>query len=96
MPTYVILSNYTEQGIRSIKDASKRIQNMKNIVEKAGGKLVASYSLMGQYDRLAIMEAPNDDAAAAIVLSLGVLGNTRTTTLKAFTNEEFIKIVNKL
>jgi len=96
MPTYVILSNYTDQGIRSIKDAPKRLQNMKNTIEKAGGKLVSTYSLMGQYDRLLIMEVPNDDAAATIVLSIGVLGNVRTTTLKAWTNEEFVKIVNKL
>jgi uncharacterized protein with GYD domain len=96
MPTYVVLSNYTDQGIRTIKDTSKRIQNMKNVTEKAGGKVVASYSLMGQYDRLLIMEAPNDDVAAIVVLSMGVLGNTRTTTMKAFTNEEFVKIVSKL
>ena len=96
MPTYVVLSNYTDQGIRTIKDTSKRIQNMKNVTEKAGGKVVASYSLMGQYDRLLIMEAPNDDVAATVVLSMGVLGNTRTTTMKAWTNEEFIKIVSKL
>ena len=96
MPTYVILSNYTEQGIRSIKDAPKRLGNMKNTIEKAGGKLVSTYSLMGQYDRLLIIEAPNDDAAATIALSMGVTGNVRTTTLKAFTNEEFVKIVNKL
>jgi len=51
---------------------------------------------MGQYDRLLIMEAPSDDAAATIALSMGVTGNVRTTTLKAFTNEEFVKIVNKL
>jgi uncharacterized protein with GYD domain len=69
---------------------------MKNVTEKAGGKVVASYSLMGQYDRLLIMEAPNDDVAATVVLSMGVLGNTRTTTMKAFTNEEFVKIVSKL
>jgi uncharacterized protein with GYD domain len=90
MPTYVILSNYTDQGIRNIKDAPKRIQIMKNFIEKAGGKLISTYSLMGQYDRLMIMEAPNDDAAATIV------GNTRTTTMKAWTNEEFLQIVSKL
>jgi uncharacterized protein with GYD domain len=96
MPTYVILSNYTDQGIRNIKDAPKRIQIMKNFIEKAGGKLISTYSLMGQYDRLMIMEAPNDDAAATIVLSMGALGNTRTTTMKAWTNEEFLQIVSKL
>jgi uncharacterized protein with GYD domain len=96
MATYVVLSNYTDQGIRNIKDAPKRIQIMKNFVEKAGGKLISTYSLMGQYDRLMIMEAPNDEAAATIVLSMGALGNTRTTTMKAWTNEEFVKIVSKL
>jgi uncharacterized protein with GYD domain len=96
MPTYVILSNYTDQGIRNIKDAPKRIQIMKNFIEKAGGKLISTYSLRGQYDRLMIMEAPNDDAAATIVLSMGALGNTRTTTMKAWTNEEFLQIVSKL
>lgn len=96
MPTYVILSNYTDQGIRSIKDAPKRMETMKSTVEKAGGKLISTYSLMGQYDRLLILEAPNDEAVATISLHMGMLGNVRTTTLKAFTNDEFVKIVNKL
>ena len=96
MPTYEILSSYTDQGIRSIKDAPKRLQTRRTSVEKGGGKIIASYSLMGQYDRMMIMECPNDESAAAIALSLGMTGNTRTTTLKAFTDEEFVKIVSKL
>jgi uncharacterized protein with GYD domain len=96
MSTYVILSNYTEQGIRNIKEAPQRLENMKNRVEKSGGKLIATYSLMGQYDRLVILELPNDEVAASISLGMGVLGNVRTTTMKAFTNEEFAKIIAKM
>jgi uncharacterized protein with GYD domain len=96
MATYVILSNYTEQGIKSIKDAGNRLATRKNRFEKAGAKILASYSVMGQYDRVTIIEAPNDETIAAVVMGIGASGTTRTTTMRAFTDEEFVKIIGKI
>ena len=61
-----------------------------------GGKLIGFYAVMGKYDYVAIGEAPSDEVAMAFNLSLGSFGNVRTTTLKAFTKEEFAEIVRKM
>jgi len=61
-----------------------------------GGKLVGFYSVMGEYDYVGISEAPSDEVITAFLLALGADGNVRTTTLKAFTTEEFVEIVKKL
>lgn len=96
MPTYVILMNLTDQGIKNIKDAPKRIEAGIKALEDMGGKLTGFYMTMGEYDYVTIGEAPNDEAVATFLLGLGSLGNVRTTTLKAFTREEFVAMVNKL
>ena len=96
MATYIVLMNYTEQGIKTVKDAPKRIDALEAMVKKAGGKLVGYYATMGQYDYVAIAEGPDDETAMAQLLAMGMLGNVRTTTLKAFSRQEFAKIVTKL
>ena len=96
MQTYVILMNWTEQGIKNIKGVPERIEMAAKALEAAGGRLVAWYALMGQYDALAIAEGPSDEAAVAQLLALNMLGNIRTTTLKAFPREEFAQILKKL
>jgi uncharacterized protein with GYD domain len=96
MPTYVILMNMTDQGIRNIKDAPKRIEAGIKAWEDMGGKLTGFYMTMGEYDYVTIGEAPSDEVVATFLLGLGSLGNVRTTTLKAFTREEFAAMVNKL
>jgi uncharacterized protein with GYD domain len=96
MMTYVILMNLTEQGIKSIKDAPKRVDAMAKVMEKAGGKLASFYSVMGEYDYVAIAEVPNEEVGMNLLLTLGMLGNVRTKTLRAFTKPEFTKIVKKL
>jgi uncharacterized protein with GYD domain len=96
MPTYVILMNLTDQGIRNIKDVPKRIEAGIKALENMGGKLIGFYMTMGEYDYITIGEAPSDEAVATFLLALGSLGNVRTKTLKAFTKEEFVAIVNKL
>jgi uncharacterized protein with GYD domain len=96
MPTYVILMNLTEQGIKDIKNAPQRIEEAAKALEAAGGKLISFYTVMGQYDYVAIAEGPSDEVALAQLLGLGMQGNVRTTTLKAFTREEFEEIVKKL
>jgi uncharacterized protein with GYD domain len=96
MTTYIVLYKLTDQGIRNIKEAPQRIEEGTKTLEAAGGKLIGFYSVMGEYDYVSIGEAPNDETALALALAMGSQGNVRTTTLKAFTKEEFAEIVKKL
>ena len=82
----------TDQGIKNIKDAPQRIEQGVEGLEAMGG----FYSVMGEYDYVGISEAPSDEVITAFLLALGADGNVRTTTLKAFTTEEFVEIVKKL
>jgi uncharacterized protein with GYD domain len=92
MPTYVILIDWTDQGIRNVKDTIKRAEAFKSAVERSGGKMLDAYYTMGQHDFVVTVELPNDESAMA----LGERGNVRTTTLKAFSLSEVEKIVSKL
>jgi uncharacterized protein with GYD domain len=96
MPTYVILMNLTKQGVDDIKAGPERIANAVKDLEAAGGKLLAFYTVMGPYDYVAIAEGPSDEVAMAQLLGLGMAGFVRTTTLKAFTVEQFKQILKKL
>ena len=96
MKTYVILMNLTEQGVKNIKDAPARTAEAVKALEAAGGKLLAFYVLMGAYDYLAIAEGPGDEVAMAQLLGLGMAGHVRTTTFRAFTQEEFGKVLSML
>jgi len=96
MPYYIILLNWTDQGIRNVKDSPKRAAAAKAAVEKAGGKWLGFYYTFGQYDMVAIVEAPNDETTMSLLLAVGSLGAVRTTTLKAFTEAEAAKIIGRL
>jgi uncharacterized protein with GYD domain len=96
MPHYIVLVNWTDQGIRNVKDSPKRAEDFKNSVEKAGGRLIGLYYTMGQYDSVAILEAPNDETAMSILLASRTLGNIRTVTLKAFPISEAGEIFEEL
>ena len=96
MPSYLVLGNWTEQGIRNIKDSPSRKDAARKAIEAAGGSMVFFYMTMGQYDLVALLELPNDDAASRVLLTLGTVGNIRTTTLKAFTEDEFASIIGSL
>ena len=96
MPTYIALYKLTDQGIRSIKDAPNRIEEGIKGAEAMGAKVLGFYTVMGEYDYVAIGEFPSDEAVMAFAMALGSGGNVRTTTLKAFTKEEFAQIVKKL
>ena len=96
MPNYIVLMKLTDQGIKNIKDAPGRIEGGIKALEATGGKLTGFYSVMGEYDYVGIAEAPSDEVVVGFNLALGSLGNVRTTTLKAFTKEEFAGIVEKL
>ena len=96
MPNYITLFRLTDQGIKAIKDAPGRIEAGIKAFEKMGGKIIGFYTVMGEYDYVAIGEAPSDEVATTFSLAIGSLGNVRTTTLKAYTKEEFAAIVKKL
>lgn len=96
MATYISLINYTDQGIRNIKDSPKRLDAAKKVLKDLGGELKAFYLTMGAYDIVIVAEAPSDEVVARFVLGVGSLGNVRTTTLKAFGEGEFRKIVGAL
>ena len=93
MGTYIALFNYTDQGIRNIKDSPDRAEAARKAIQDMGGDMKAIYLTMGTYDLIAIIEAPSDEVATRFVLATGALGNVRTTTLKAFTEAEFRDIV---
>ena len=96
MTTYIMLANWTEQGMRSINDSPKRIDAAKRSLEEMGGTFRSVYMTMGAYDLIMIYDAPDDAVAARFTLMLGKLGNVRTTSLKAFPEEAFRQIVNTL
>jgi len=96
MPQYIMLWNWTDQGIRNVKDSPKRVEAYKQTVEKNKGRLLSFFYTIGQYDGAAILEAPDDEALMRIALGLGNSGNVRTTTLKALTSAEGAKVISQL
>jgi uncharacterized protein with GYD domain len=93
MPTYIGLFNYTQQGIQNIKDSPARLDAARKAAQAIGVEIKQFYLVMGQYDAVIIAEAPDDEAMAKLALATGSLGNVRTQTLRAFTEDEFRKIV---
>ncbi len=96
MPTYINLINWTDQGIRNVKESPSRLDAARAAAREAGGDIKDTYMTMGTYDVVAITEFPNDEAAAIFALRAGALGNIRTTTLKAFPEAETRKIIGAL
>jgi len=96
MATYICLMKFTDQGIKEIKEAPERIEKAFKTLEAMGGRIVEFYTTMGEYDYVAIAEGPSDEVAMTFLLGLGAAGNVRTTTLKAFNREEFVKLVKRL
>jgi uncharacterized protein with GYD domain len=96
MPTYVTLYRFTDQGIRDVRNSPARIEAAKQGAEQAGGKVKGVYVTVGAYDLVAVTEWPDDETMAAGALAHASLGNVTTQTMRAFTEEEFKKIVQKM
>jgi len=96
MPTYVTLFKWTEQGVRDVKNAPARFEMSKKMIEAMGGKVLGLYVTMGDYDIVAVTEGPDDEAAAAVALSIAAKGNAKTATMRAFTESEFAEILKKV
>jgi len=96
MARYVMLFRYTEKGIQNVKEAPARVDAAKEAFRKVGAEVKDFYLLMGRYDTMIVAEAPNDETMAAAALALGSQGNVRSETLRAFTEDEFRKIIGTL
>jgi uncharacterized protein with GYD domain len=96
MPTYISLIHFTQRGVESIKEGGQRLDAARQAFKAAGADLKAFYLVTGQYDAVAISEAPNDEAIAKLILSVGALGNVRTETSRAFTEDEYRKIITSM
>jgi len=96
MPTYIMLANFTDQGIRNVKDSPKRADVFKNSAKKAGATVKEVFWTLGQYDVVAIVEAPDDVSMTAVGLGTGKLGNVRTQTLRAFSAADMKNILGKM
>jgi uncharacterized protein with GYD domain len=96
VPLYVILANWTDQGARSAKDSPRRLEAAKKALKDMGGEFKSFYLTMGNYDIVAVYEAPDDAVAARFNLQLGMLGTIRTLTLKAFPEAAYREIIASL
>jgi len=96
MATYISLINYTDQGIRNVKDSPKRLDAARKLLKDLGGDLKEFYLTMGGHDMVIVADAPSDEVIAKFSLAVGSLGSIRTTTLKAFPEAEYRKIIAAL
>jgi uncharacterized protein with GYD domain len=96
MATYITLGRYTQQGMSKIKESPSRLEALRGATQKAGGATKGFYLTMGRYDFVLMTEAPSDDVIARLTLATGALGNVTTETLRAFTEDEFKKLVSSL
>jgi uncharacterized protein with GYD domain len=96
MVTYVVLGNFTDQGIRNAKDSPKRADAFKEMAKTFGVTVKELVWTQGRYDVVTLLEAPDEQAAMSLSLSLSALGNVRTETLRAFSAADMTKIVGKM
>jgi len=94
LSSFVVLGNWTEQGIRKVSEAPKRIADTRGMIEKAGGKMQLFYTA-GKWDFVMIVEIPKDEDLMAILLCVGSMGNIRTVTMKAWTEADGGKLLSK-
>jgi uncharacterized protein with GYD domain len=96
MPTFMLSMNFTEQGIRGIKDGPKRAQAARDLAKKVGVEIKHLYLTSGDSDLVSFVEASNGDNVAKFALALGSLGNVRTRTARVWSAEEYVKLVSEL
>jgi uncharacterized protein with GYD domain len=96
MATYIVLGQFTDQGVRNVKDSPKRADAMRDMAKKNGVTVKDVYWTLGQYDVVTVMEAADDASITSLLLSLGALGNVRTQCLRAFSASEMNGILGKM
>lgn len=96
MATYIVLTSFTDQGIRNIKDTTKRADAVREAAKKMGITVKDFYWTIGQYDVVVTFEAPDDASITALALAIGAQGNVRTQTMRAYNRDEMSKVLAKL
>jgi uncharacterized protein with GYD domain len=96
MATYIVLTNFTDQGVRTAKDTTKRSDAVKEQAKKFGVTVKEFFWTLGSYDVVGIFEAPDDASMTALGLAIGSGGNVRTQTMRAFSREEMNGVLAKL
>jgi uncharacterized protein with GYD domain len=96
MAKFISLVNWTEQGIKTVKDSPKRLDAVRTLAKKHGCELSKFYMTIGAHDLVAVFNAPDDESMAKVLLSIGSSGNVRTTTLKAFSEPSYRSILAAL
>lgn len=96
MATYIVLASFTEQGIRTVRDTTKRADGVREAARKFGVTAREFYWTMGAHDVVVIFDAPDDASMTALTMSIGALGNVRTQTMRAFSREEMNGVLAKL
>jgi uncharacterized protein with GYD domain len=96
MATFIVLASFTDQGIRNVKETIGRAEAFKEMVKKSGVAVKDLYWTLGSYDVVAVCEAPDDESATALSLSVCSRGNVRSETLRAFSFEEMKRILAKM
>jgi len=93
VPTYIALINVTQAGVGNIKESPKRLEAAKKGFRAMGAELKEFYLTLGRYDMIVVSEAPDDETAAKLSLAIGAEGAVRMETLRAFTEDEYRKII---
>ena len=96
MANYVVLASFTDQGIRSIKETTKRAKAFRDLAKSFGANVKDIYWTLGSYDVVVTMEAPSDETAAQLLMKAGSLGNLKSQTLRAFSEKEMDQILSKV
>lgn len=96
MATYISLLSYTNKGAEKIKESPARLDASRKLFQSMGAELKEFYLVMGQYDAVAILEAPDDETVAKLLLVVGSQGNVKTQTFRAFAEDEFRKVIAAL
>ena len=96
MPTYITLVRFTQKGIERINEGPARLDDAKQIFESMGAKIKEFYLVMGRYDMVIVVEAPDDETVTKLALRIGARGTSRTETFRAFTEVQYREIVSGL
>lgn len=96
MARYIILLNFTDQGIRNVKETVERAKAFKAVADTLGAHIKDFYWTQGPHDVVAVMEVPDEETCMSLLLTLGSLGNVRSQTLRAFSAEEMGRILEKM
>jgi uncharacterized protein with GYD domain len=96
MPTYITLTRWTKKGLENVKESPSRLDMAKELYKTMGAELKEMYLVMGEYDMVIISEGPDDQTMAKLLLSIGSQGSSHGVTLRAFTEDEYRKIIAAL